>query len=165
MREVELLRKLGCADNVVLHCKTVSENALKIADRVKIKVDKKLIKTGALLHDIGRSKTHSITHAVEGAKTAKNAGIEERIVNIIERHIGAGITKREAERLGLPAKDYRPKTPEEKIVAYADKLTMGGKTITFEESLREFERMLGRHHPAIKRMKSLHEEIQGWIKK
>ena len=49
-----------------------------------------------MLHDIGRSKTQGIMHGVEGAKIATELGLPEAIVNIIERHLGAGIPKEEA---------------------------------------------------------------------
>ena len=69
-----------------------------------------LIKKGALLHDIGRSKTHGITHAVEGVEIARKYGYTQDVLNIIERHIGAGITEEEAVELGLPKKSYLPQT-------------------------------------------------------
>ena len=37
-------------------------------------------------------------------------------MNIIERHIGAGITEEEAVNLGLPKKSYLPETLEEKAL-------------------------------------------------
>ncbi len=55
-----------------------------------------------MLHDIGRSKTHGISHAVEGAKIVKQYGYPEEVQNIVERHIGAGITEEESVKLGLP---------------------------------------------------------------
>jgi uncharacterized protein (TIGR00295 family) len=58
----------------------------------------------------------------EGAKIAIELGLPLSIVNIIERHVGAGIPFEEAENLGLPPKDYIPITLEEKIVSHADNL-------------------------------------------
>ncbi|MFQ6105814.1 MAG: TIGR00295 family protein [Candidatus Hydrothermarchaeaceae archaeon] len=164
MYDVELLRKLGCSESVIKHCTTVSRKAVDICNRVNIKVDRGLVRNGALMHDIGRSRTNGITHALIGAELAKKLGMDRRIVSIIERHIGAGITAAEAVKLGLPSKDYCPKTPEEKIVAYADSLTVGSKVITFEESLNEFRKMLGSNHPSIERMRALHDEILWWSK-
>ena len=74
---------------------------MKIAANFK-DADKDLIKKGALLHDIGRSKTHGITHAVEGAKIVREYGYPEEVQNIVERHIGAGLSEDEAIKLGLP---------------------------------------------------------------
>ena len=37
-------------------------------DKTGSNIDMEQIETGALLHDIGRTKTHTIKHAIEGAK-------------------------------------------------------------------------------------------------
>ena len=91
---------------------------MKIASNFN-QADLDLIRKGALLHDIGRSKTHGITHAIVGAEIARSYGYSQDVLNIIERHIGAGITESEAVKLGLPAKSYVPQTLEEKIVKSA----------------------------------------------
>ncbi len=133
---IGLLRKSGCSPGVIEHCRVVAAHAREIArdinrrsiiKGVKVKIDIDLVYTGGLLHDIGRSRTHGIFHAVEGALIAVENGLDEKIVNIIEHHIGAGITKDEAVALGLPAKDYMPLTLEEKIVAHADNLVSGSR--------------------------------------
>ena len=115
-----LLKENGCSDDVVHHCKAVRDVAVKMAQRAH--ADVKLVEAAALLHDIGRSKTHGILHGVEGAKIAKKLDLPEIIVHIIERHLGAGITLETAKQLGLPPKDYTPQTLEEKIVCHADNL-------------------------------------------
>ncbi len=117
---LKLLKEEGCSESVIEHCKAVRALALEIGKCAK--ADLAIINAGAMLHDIGRSKTHGIMHAVEGAKIGRRLGLDERIINIIERHIAAGITKSEAEKEGLPPKNYIPKTLEEKIVAQADNL-------------------------------------------
>ncbi len=158
--EIEILRGEGCSSDVIDHCIAVSRKALEIAERVRTPVNKDLIRKGALLHDIGRCETHDISHGVRGAEIAQRLGISGDIVNIIERHVGAGITAWEAAKVGLPQKDYLPVTLEEKIVSYADNLTLGSRTISFEESIDKFNKILGKDHPAIKRMEDLHNEIQ-----
>ena len=85
-----LLKKSGCSDSVISHCKVVRNLAVNIAKRTD--ADLKLVEAGALLHDIGRSKTHGLKHAIEGAKIAKDMGLPDRIIRIIERHIGAGLS-------------------------------------------------------------------------
>ncbi len=117
---LKILRAHGCDDEVVSHCEAVSALAVKIAK--KCRADVHLVEIGGLLHDLGRCRSHTISHAVEGAKLATSLDLPEEIVKIIERHIGAGITSKGAERLGLPRKDYTPRTLEEKIVAHADNL-------------------------------------------
>ncbi|MBF0591560.1 MAG: TIGR00295 family protein [Nitrospirae bacterium] len=161
--EFALLRAAGCAPNVIGHCKAVKELAVAIASKVD-GVDMELVRRGALLHDIGRSKTHDINHAVEGVRIATSIGIEQPVVDIIERHIGSGISKEEAQGLGLPINDYFPMTTEEKIVSYADSLISGIRVMSFEETLAHIKRILGAEHPAVERFTALHQEIQSWIR-
>ncbi len=126
------LRENGCDETVVRHCVAVSGLAVKIAK--KCRADVKLVEIGGILHDLGRCRSHTLTHAVEGAKVAKSLGLQPALVNIIERHIGAGIKPAEAVKLGLPRKDYTPQTLEEKIVAHADNLVSGEERTTVKEA-------------------------------
>lgn len=139
---LDLLRKYGCSPGVIEHCHAVAAYAREIAmdiksctikNRAQMNIDIDLVYTGGLLHDIGRSRTHGISHAVEGAKIAIENGLDEKLINIIERHIGAGIPEEEAAALGLPAKDYIPLTLEEKIVAHADNLVSGAGIGSIDE--------------------------------
>jgi uncharacterized protein len=157
-----LLSDCGCSTRIVAHCKAVSAIAVKFAiacENNGFTVDVKLVEIGALLHDIGRSKTHGITHAVVGAEIARSLNLPDSIVSIIERHIGGGISSDESKKLGLPMKDYFPVTLEEKLVAYADKLIESSKVVRIERTLKQFSRKLGDNHPAIERIISLHEEL------
>lgn len=121
--------------------------------------DKDLIKKGALLHDIGRSKTHGISHAVEGAKIVKQYGYPEEVQNIVERHIGAGITEEESVKLGLPKKSYIPQTIEEKIVAHADNLLSGTKDVDINFDIAKWKRKIDKPEENIKRLIELDNEL------
>ncbi len=152
---LRVLRENGCEDEVVAHCEAVSALAVKIAK--KCRANAHLVEVGGLLHDLGRCKSHTISHAVEGARLATALKLPEEIVKIIERHVGAGITPKAAERLGLPKKDYTPKTLEEKIVAHADNLMSGSKRTGVEEAVAYLSRK-GEHDAALKVLR-LHEEL------
>ncbi|MCS7096486.1 MAG: TIGR00295 family protein [Candidatus Bathyarchaeota archaeon] len=157
---MQLLREAGCPDNVIKHCEAVTELALEIAKNCKekgVNVNLSLVEAGALLHDIGRSKTHTVHHAIEGANLAESLGLPMPIVSIIKRHVGGGITPEEAEKLGWPRGDYTPHTLEEKIVAYADKLIEGSKRVPIEVTLERFSKELP--PDAVERVKKLHEEM------
>ena len=130
---LKILKQYNCSEEVIEHITAVTDLALKIA-RYFPEAKLELIESGALLHDLGRSRTHGIDHAVEGAKLARALGISEDVVNIIERHICAGIPPEDAESLGLPKKDYTPRTLEERIVAHADNLHDGSKRCTIQFS-------------------------------
>lgn len=157
-----ILKEAGCAENVIAHILAVKNTAMRIASELKVPVNKELLLTGAMLHDIGRARTHGIEHAIVGVDIARKLGFSESVLNIIERHIGAGISREEAGELGLPEKDYIPQTIEEKLVAYADNLLNGDREVSFEESLERFRRTLGAEHPAVKRYIELHNEIESW---
>lgn len=163
---INILRKAGCSSKIIKHCEVVSSLAVKIALRFRyrgIPIDLKMVEIGGLLHDIGRSKTHDVGHAAIGADLTRSFHLPDAIINIVERHIGAGIRKEEARKIGLPSRDFVPLTLEEKIVAYADKLVKGNHYISFDEALKDFSKELGPDHPAIKRFRKLHEEISNVV--
>lgn len=162
--DLEVLVTAGCSPDVVAHCLAVSKMASSIAGRVEPEVDFELVRQGGLFHDIGRSRTHGIEHAVTGVEIAKRLGFSNKLVSIIERHIGAGITAAEAERLGLPKKDYLPLTVEEKIVSYADNLISGTRVMPFYEAFDRFKKILGPDHEGVELFLKQHHEIQGWMK-
>ena len=144
---------------VIEHCSCVSFLAVEIA-RKKISngcdVDLDFVESAALLHDIGRSVTHKITHGIEGAKILSDY---PRYARVCVNHIGGGITKDEAVKLGLPEKDFLPETIEEKIICIADKLVSGTTQISLAETIKKYEIRLGKNHPTIERIKKLYEEI------
>jgi uncharacterized protein len=157
---LQLLRESQCAVNVIKHCKAVAKLALETAEACKAKglnVDFELVEIGALLHDIGRSKTHTVHHAVVGAEIAESAGLPEPVISIIKRHVGGGITTSEAEELGWPKDVYVPVTLEEKIVSYADKLIENSKRVLIEIAIEKLSNEL--KHEAAERVRKLHEEI------
>lgn len=159
---IELLRRAGCPQNVIDHCINVASLAVEIAEACKrngVDVDLRLVEVGAMLHDIGRSRTHGVEHGVVGARLLEEFGQPEEVVRIVGRHVGAGITLEEAVRLGLPPKDYTPQTVEEKIVCYADKLIEGDKMVRLEKTIQEFSLEHGKDHPAIGRFRILQKEI------
>ena len=161
---LQFLRQSGCSNNVIKHCKAVAEIAVEIAKACEekgLKVDLELVETGALLHDIGRAKTHSVHHAIIGAQIAEELGLSESVILIIKRHVGGGITAKEARKLGWPKGIYVPQTLEEKIVSYADKLIEGAQRVPIEKTIENFSRELP--PPAIARIRRLHEEMSALI--
>lgn len=152
---IKLLEKSGCSDEVIRHCKAVRDVAVRMAK--KANADVKLVEAGALLHDIGRSKTHDVRHAIEGVKIARKLKLSENIIRIIERHIGAGLPAYQAKKLGLPAKDFIPQTLEEKIVCHADNLIDKDRRQRVEKQV-EIALMNGFNEYA-RRLVALHKEL------
>ena len=156
---IKLLRQKNTSPKVIEHCSLVSFLACEFANKLSSNgcdVDIEFVVSAALLHDIGRSVTHGIEHGVEGAKILSDYPDYARVC---ETHIGGGITKEEAVKLGLPEQDFLPKTVEEKIICIADKLTDGTKRITLDETIKKYEQRLGKNHPTIERIKKLYAEI------
>ena len=173
---IPLLREVGCDESVVEHCIAVAELALELAidynrresqarsrghGRDRDSVNEKLVFTGALLHDMGRARSHGLNHGFVGGEIAKELGLEEPMVRIIQRHIGAGITVEEAKEMGLPPVDFMPDTREEKIVACADNLIDGTRRTGIEEAIADLKAKFGEAHPSINRTKKLYEEVMG----
>jgi uncharacterized protein len=161
---LRILRQSGCPNNVVNHCEAVAELAVEIGEACQkrgLKVDLNLVEIGALLHDVGRSKTHSVHHAIVGARIAKTYGLSEQISAIIKRHVGGGITAKEARKLGWPKDVYVPQTLEEKIVSYADKLIKGSRRVPIERTIGDFAQELP--PSAVERVRRLHEEMMDLI--
>jgi len=159
---LDILIKASCPKRVIEHCKIVSRFAVKVARAFQVKgvnVDVQLVEISGLLHDIGRSKTHMVDHGLIGGEIARSLGLPQSVVKAIERHVGGGIPKAEAKLLGWPVRDYLPQTWEEKIVCYADKRVEGLRTVPIEQALKVYGASLGRNHPAIDRIRRLHEGI------
>jgi uncharacterized protein len=135
---LKILRDVGCPEQVIEHVLVVTKLALLISNRfieIGTEVDMELIEAGGLLHDIGRAKTHGVTHAIEGSKLAQKLELPNEIVKIIERHIGAGILEDDAKELGLPIKDYSPQSLEERIISHADNLVEHNKRVKIRRSI------------------------------
>jgi len=140
---------------VIVHCCTVRAVAEEIAKGIPS--DMGLVIAGALLHDIGRSKDHTIMHAVGGAEMAERFGLPPELISIIRKHIGAGVDDRDAEELGLPKWDYIPRTMEERIVAHADNLVSDNRVVSHLHSVEKL-RSKGSYRGA-DRIASLHNEL------
>jgi len=116
------------------HCKIIDEIARELIAQHGLSLDKKLVHTATLLHDIGyypllnedgyEPDGVGVKHGIVGAEMLRTEGIDEAICRIAERHTGVGLT-REGNlkfKLPLPPRDFIPETAEEWLIAYADKL-------------------------------------------
>ena len=116
-----LLKRVGLPEHIIQHSIAVADKAIEIAKRIQIAghlVDIEVVESGALLHDIGRVKSQGFHHAAEGSKILRKFGLPESIVRIADTH-------------SLEA--LWPRTIEEKIVCYADKVVKGTQEITVHD--------------------------------
>jgi len=118
-------------------------------------LDPGVVTAGSLLHDVGISKCHApdiycfgtepyIAHGIIGGELLRELGRRngteaemEVFARICERHTGTGLSAEDIRRqhLPLPERDFRPETPEEKLICLADKFY--SKSGTMEEKKPE----------------------------
>ena len=152
---IRLLTEAGCKRRVIVHCCTVWTMAEAMARRIDCDID--LLRAGAFLHDIGRSVDHSIMHAVIGASIAADLGLPREVVEIIRKHVGAGLDEQDVIEMGLPKGNYIPDTIEQKIVCHADNMVSDIKFVPHTYSV---DRLM--HKGSVRgarRIADLHKEL------
>ncbi|MGH9919511.1 MAG: HDIG domain-containing metalloprotein [Nitrososphaerales archaeon] len=157
-----LHRKYGSSDRVVSHCQTCAKISKAISERAiqcGLPVNEDAAVAGALLHDIGRSQTQTVAHGYVGAGILEKEGVDPVVVEIVRRHVGAGISPEEAVALGFPPGDYIPRTLEQKIVGFADKMLDGDKARPFEEEVKRFVK---KGHD-VQRLRRLKEDVDAAV--
>ena len=138
-----LHRKYGSNEAIVNHCRTVARVTAILVEEFRRQgkeIDSKAAIAGALMHDIGRSRVQTVQHGLDGSRILESEGVDEAVVQIVRRHVGAGLSSEEARRLGLPDLDYVPRTREQVAVCFADKMIDGTKVRPFEEEVKRFEK-------------------------
>ena len=133
--------KYGSSRRIVDHCQAVAMAAKIVADEFRRRghaIDEDAVIAGALLHDLGRARVQTVRHGVEGAEALEREGVDGKVVEIVRRHVGAGVSPEEAKRLGLPDFDYIPRTLEERVVCFADKMVDADNVRPFGEEVRRF---------------------------
>jgi uncharacterized protein len=143
-------------DLIFTHCTIVWEIAEQLIDKTDVKLDKSLVMTGCLLHDIGVYRLYLpdgtidhknyIKHGTLGDELLKEEGFNEELRRFASSHTGVGLRKQEIidENLPLPHEDFLAHTPEEELVMYSDKFhtkSTPPKLMTaaaYEESVRKF---------------------------
>ena len=152
---LRILRDAGCKKRVIIHCctvRTVAEEMMK-----KIDCDRDLVIAGAMLHDLGRAKDHSILHAMIGAQMAEDLGLPSEVVEIIRKHTGAGLDQQDIDEMGLPQGDYVPRTIEEKIVAHSDNMVSDNAVVNHMHSVEKL--MMKGSRRGAQKVENLHLEL------
>jgi len=153
-----LHEKYRSNDRIVGHCQACAKISTLLSEKAAEKgrpVNVEAVVAGALLHDIGRSQVQTVSHGYVGAGILEKEGVDDIVVEIVRKHVGAGISPEEAVALGFPQGDYIPRTLEQKIVCFADKLLDGDKARPFEEEVKRFVR---KGHD-VQRLQRLKEDV------
>lgn len=127
---LRILKNAGASQRLIEHSCAVEKLAIEMAERCGADLD--MVRAASLLHDIAKTSTLGIDHALKGSEILQEMNIDHRIVEIVRKHTGAGISREEARNLSLPDLDYIPRTTEEMIVAHADNLVMGNGFVHVE---------------------------------
>ena len=155
------------------HSRQVADEALEIAHRKGLRLDDEDIVNAAMVHDIGIFMTNApgihchgpepyLRHGVIGAALMREAGDNEALARVAERHTGAGITAEEISRgdLPLPVRDLVPETLLERLICYADKFYSKSGDMQ-RKSLERVRASMAKHFPeAAERFERLHEEFR-----
>jgi uncharacterized protein len=138
----ELLAEYGDGDAWTRHCLAVAEAAARVG-RILAEtraIDAAFLWSAALLHDIGRYKTHDpILHGVEGYKLLARLG-HAREAQVCAAHILFGLHAAEAAQWGLPERDFLPRTIEEKIIPLVDYLLEHDRPTTLSQRFASLRR-------------------------
>lgn len=120
-----LLDEAGVSPQVLEHVQAVERLATEMVKRCP-RADPEIVQAGALLHDVGRAFEHGPGHVPAGLAFLEEHGVDERVVDCVARHMGAGVEPEQAQAWGWPSdRSYVPERIEERIVAHADNLTFG----------------------------------------
>ncbi len=162
---IEILSMLGASRSVIVHVKEVYRlgmdmvnRSMEIGNGKELVIDLPLLRAGLILHDLGRTRTHSIRHVTKGVELAKRLGLDERIQSIIHNHPGAGIPRGETVDLGLPDEDHIPITLEEKIICHSDNLVGSSRRRPLSVPINKLKEK-GAELASV-RMEDLHTELE-----
>jgi len=161
-RALALHRKYGSNERIVGHCQASAKISKLLCEKAAEHgrpVDEQAAVAGALLHDIGRSQVQTVNHGYVGAGILEREGVDSVVVEIVRRHVGAGISTEEAVVLGFPPGDYIPRTLEQKIVCFADKMLDGDRARPFEEEVKRFVK---KGHD-VQRLRRLREDVDAAV--
>jgi uncharacterized protein (TIGR00295 family) len=131
---LRLLYQYGNQAAWIRHCIAVSRVAASMAEIIAPKsgIDTNYLTVGALLHDIGRYKTHDpILHGVEGYRLLVGLG-HRREAFICASHVLCGMPAAEAVLHGLPDQDFIPATLEQRLVPLIDGMVEFDRPTTLE---------------------------------
>ena len=159
----KIIDKYYPADNalkqiLLVHSRGVTAKALRIVDTLpSLHLDRAFVEEAAMLHDIGIFRCNApgiecfgtepyICHGRIGGMLLREEGFP-RHARVCERHTGAGLSRAEILRQGLPLpltddaddEPYLPETIEEKLICYADKFfskTRPDQEKSFEHAVR-----------------------------
>jgi len=168
---IALLDKQSSADSSWRdHCLQVSSAARRLADIIAkrgIAVDPERAEVLGLLHDLGRSRGHTLRHGIEGYLLARKEGLREEaricLVHVLKGHsledaVALGMLT-EQERTGLLRNGWQPRelSLEERIAILADALSSDTGLSSIAEKYANARQRYGAHLH--------HYEDEAWVER
>ena len=159
-------------DIYLSHCRAVANEALQIASRLELPLDKDMIEGAAMTHDIGIFATDApsiechgeqpyMCHGAIGGALLRENGAPEEWARVAERHTGSGLTDDDISRqhLPLPSGCYMPQSLLERLICYADKFysKSGSRQRKTIEQVRRSMARFG--SDSLARFEALHSEF------
>ena len=148
------------------HCHAVSRVAERLSGAIarQYPLDSEFLRVGALLHDIGRYKTHDpVMHGVEGYHLLMGLG-HEREAFVCASHVFCGMPQAEAVRYGLPERDFLPRTLEERLVPLIDSVVELDRPTTLEQRMLSIHRRYQSNGPFLERMQQAAMTARGLLR-
>ncbi len=165
---LDILSSAGCSSIVIKHSRAVYDLGMEMVRRSEEAtgcavngMNITMLSAGLLLHDLGRSRTHSIRHAIIGAQLAEMICLHPDIVAMIRNHIGGGLPAAEAVELGLPDMDLIPLTWEEKLVSHADTLVGNLRRRSLDKAVGRLEKEGA--EKGVERIMAIHAELERYL--
>ncbi len=144
------------------HCFAVADAAVavgRVLERNSV-IDSSFLWSAALLHDIGRHITHDpLLHGVEGYKLLAMLG-HEKEAYVCASHILFGLSAAEAAALGLPDRDFVPRTLEEKLVPLVDYMIEYDKPTTLDRRFLSLRKRNAGNSFFLSRLERAHESAR-----
>ena len=128
-----LLKAAAPGEKIQAHCHAVAKEALRIAERLPMKLDTALLVSAALLHDVARAEQH---HAETGAAWLRDLGYSAAAEIIEQHHDFAGTTLNEAAILYLADKCVL----EDRVIPLAERFTASEAKCRTEEAKKAHAR-------------------------
>ena len=139
---MNLMAEYGRGAAWIKHCFAVADTAARVGSVLGVHraIDHGFLWSAALLHDIGRCVTHDpIRHGIAGYDLLMRLGYEPE-AHVCASHILFGLDACEAARFGMPARDFVPRTVEERLVPLVDFLIEFDKPTTLDRRFSSLRR-------------------------
>ena len=112
-----LLSAAAPGERIEKHCRAVAEEALRLADAIPLPLDRDLLYSAALLHDVARQEK---AHARAGAAWLRELGFEQAAALVEQHHDFAGTDLDEAAILFIADKCVQEDRPIPLAQRFAD---------------------------------------------